>query len=128
MTSNSGTSLGMDDLELDAFLSEQSTGTLSFSSDDEPYAIPISFGFLDGVAYVQLTHGENSRKRRHLESNSRVCLTTYATSSVDDWASAVLRGRLEAVPEAERERATLALSANAEFPGLEPFQEGFEEL
>lgn len=65
--------------ETDTFLGSQETGVLSLARTDEPYAIPISYGY-DPTArqfYVRLVSTPESEKRRFLESGPDARLVVY---------------------------------------------------
>ncbi|MFB6131481.1 MAG: pyridoxamine 5'-phosphate oxidase family protein [Salinigranum sp.] len=84
--------------ELNQFLSERETGVLSFARDDEPYAIPISYGYdaSEPRFYLRLVSTPDSEKRRFLSSSPHVRLVVYEP---DDpiYRSAIAAGALTEV-------------------------------
>lgn len=121
--------LEMTDREVDAFLEQQETGTLSLCSDVEAYGVPESFGFLRGTLYFQFGYRDGSRKMSFIESTETVSFTTHTTNSGHDWASAVVRGSLEQIDGEEgRQHATVALGSNTGFPRREVFPGDIDEL
>jgi len=107
----------MTEPELSTFLVEQGTGVLSLAGDDA-YAVPMSFGYRDGTLYFQFGSGEDSRKLELVDRSGRATLTTYLVVSTEEWASAVVSGPIERVPEEGHEAALAAIEANATFPTL----------
>lgn len=54
--------------------------TLSMALGDEPYAVPVSYGYADGRIYF---HGSSSgRKLSTLRSNPRVCFSVVLSSAL----------------------------------------------
>lgn len=91
--------------ELDAFLARQETGVLALANDDEPYAIPISFGFNSSQQrfFMRLVSTPGSEKRQYLGSSPSSRLVVY-DSDGDVYQSAVAYGQLE---EISREELTI---------------------
>jgi len=108
----------MTESELSTFLREQGTGVLSLAGGEDVYAVPMSFGYDDGRLYFQFGSGEGSRKLELLERTGRATVTTYLVASAEEWASAIVSGPVERVPEDRRETALEAIEANATFPTL----------
>lgn len=89
--------------ETAAFLGRQETGVLTLARDDEPYAVPISFGF-DADArqfYLRLVSTPDSEKRRFLGSEPHARLVVYDGDDDDVYRSVVAEGALDRVPPAE---------------------------
>lgn len=88
--------------EVDAFLGRHETGVLTLARDDEPYAVPISYGY-DGDRrrfYLRLVSTPESEKRRYLSSNPECRLVVYKRDG-DVYHSVVATGSLEEVPAEE---------------------------
>lgn len=88
----------MDDAELDEFLAAHETGVLSLARDDEPYAIPISYGYdtSDRTIYVRLVSTPESEKRDFLSSSPRTRIVVYDDED-DLYRSVVVIGTLDAI-------------------------------
>ncbi|MFB6124274.1 MAG: pyridoxamine 5'-phosphate oxidase family protein [Haloferacaceae archaeon] len=119
--------VAMSDAEIDDFLSEQGTGVLSLTSRGDAYAIPESFGYDEGTLYFLLADHDDSRKMAYLERTTTVCFVAYELSSVDDWASVVVRGELTPTPDDAHETAAAALASNAVIPGNGMFGHSADE-
>ncbi len=65
--------------ETDAVLARHETGVLALSRDDEPYAIPISYGYdsNDRCLYFRLVSTPDSDKRRFLSATPSARLIVY---------------------------------------------------
>lgn len=85
--------------EVDAFLGRHETGVLTLARDDEPYAIPISYGY-DAERrrfYLRLVSTPESEKRRFLASSPESRLVVYEEDG-DVYRSVVAAGTLTEVP------------------------------
>lgn len=62
----------MTDAEIDDFLSRHETGVLSLARTDDPYAIPISYGYDEEERefYMRMVSTPESEKRQFLESTA----------------------------------------------------------
>ncbi len=90
--------------EIDRFLSEHETGVLSLADDDEPYAIPISYGYdADKRAFfLRLVSRPDSEKRRFLASTPKTRLVVYDEDGAGEhYRSIVATGDLEEVDPAD---------------------------
>jgi nitroimidazol reductase NimA-like FMN-containing flavoprotein (pyridoxamine 5'-phosphate oxidase superfamily) len=84
--------------ETDAFLGSHETGVLSLARDDEPYAVPISYGY-DADArtfYLRLVSTPESEKRAFLSSMPRARFVVYDDTD-DVYRSVVSVGALEEI-------------------------------
>ncbi|MFO7927494.1 MAG: pyridoxamine 5'-phosphate oxidase family protein [Halobacteriota archaeon] len=81
--------------EMDAFLGVHETGVISLARTDEPYAIPISFGYdaSDRQFYMRLVSASNSEKRRFLDSTPDARLVIYDADD-DVYRSVIAVGTL----------------------------------
>ena len=97
--------------DLDAFLSSKETGVLALARGDEPYAIPISYGYdrANQCFYLRLVSTEGSEKRRYLASSPRARLVIYENED-DTYDSVIVDGTLE-----ERPKETLGVDDIVQF-------------
>jgi nitroimidazol reductase NimA-like FMN-containing flavoprotein (pyridoxamine 5'-phosphate oxidase superfamily) len=81
--------------ETDAFLGAHETGVMSLARTDEPYAIPISYGYdaSNRQFYMRLVSTPDSEKRRFLDSNPTARLVVYEADG-DTYRSAIATGTL----------------------------------
>ncbi|ESP89952.1 pyridoxamine 5'-phosphate oxidase family protein [Candidatus Halobonum tyrrellensis] len=88
--------------ETDAFLGERETGVLSLALDNEPYAVPVSYGYDAGARkfYLRLVSTPESEKRRFLASTPQARLVVYEEEG-DVYRSVVVVGRLEEIARDE---------------------------
>lgn len=100
MTLEQETQLSRD--ETDSILGRHETGVLSLAREDEPYAIPISYGYdvEERRFYLRLVSTPESEKRRFLASSPHARLVVYEE---DDpiYRSVVTTGTLNEVPRDE---------------------------
>jgi nitroimidazol reductase NimA-like FMN-containing flavoprotein (pyridoxamine 5'-phosphate oxidase superfamily) len=84
--------------EIDDLLSHHETGVLSLAQADEPYAIPISYGYGADPRrlYMRLVSTPESEKRRFLSSEPRVRIVVYEEDD-DTYRSVVATGLLSEV-------------------------------
>ena len=76
-------------------------------TDGTPYAIPLPFCWRDGALYLRLPL--TGRKGEVLSRNNRVCFQVDAFSgSLDDYASALVEGRLVEVSNIEEKEGVKA--------------------
>jgi len=106
--------------EIDEMLIRRGIGVLAMVNGEQPYAIPISFGYdtEETVFPIQWGSGYDSRKNTLIEDNPNVCLTVYEQDPDDPtvWRSIITTGEIHEIEEADEEQAYAALAANAEFP------------
>ena len=88
--------------ETDALLARHETGVIALARDDDPYAIPISYGYDADRRrlYLRLVSTPESEKGRFLASSPRARLVVYEEAD-DVYRSALAIGRLEAIPRDE---------------------------
>ncbi|MGQ4556865.1 pyridoxamine 5'-phosphate oxidase family protein [Halobellus sp. GM3] len=106
--------------EIDEALVRQGVGVLAMAESDQPYAIPMSFGYDSEkpVFPMQWGGGYEGRKNQAIESNPNVCLTVYEQDAEDEsiWRSIIITGELYEIPEKEEQQAYASIASNAEFP------------
>ena len=95
------TETAMSDAEIDAFLGRNETGVLSLAREDEPYSIPVSYGY-DATArtvYLRLVSAPDSRKRAFLDTDPAATLVVYDEDDADEttYRSVVAAGTLAEV-------------------------------
>jgi hypothetical protein len=120
--------VSMSEAEIDDFLSEQGTGILSLSVEGDAYAVPESFGYDAGTLYFLLADHDGSRKMSYIDHTTTACFVTYEMSTVDDWASVIVRGDIVPTPEPDQEQAAAALASNAEIPDAGLFGHSADEM
>ena len=88
--------------EIDAFLGTQETGVLSLADGDDPYAVPISYGFHaeSRSFYFRLVSTDGSEKRRFLADEPRVRFVVYDDENAERYRSVVATGHLEEIDPA----------------------------
>lgn len=88
--------------ETDALLAQHETGVLSLNRDDEPYAIPISYGYdsEDRVFYMRLVSTPESEKKTLLNGSPTASLVVYDEAG-QTYRSAVVTGVLESISRNE---------------------------
>lgn len=81
---------------IEAFLEDQSTGTLSLAKQNDSYAVPVSFTFAPESEdfYFRLSYASGSRKREYIETTERGTFVVAAETDAG-WKSVVARGTLE---------------------------------
>jgi len=86
--------------ETDSLLGRHETGVLALASDDDPYAIPISFGYDadDRRFFLRLVSTPKSEKRAFLEAEPSARLVVYEEEAeTATYRSVVVTGTLEAI-------------------------------
>jgi uncharacterized protein len=89
----------LSDAKTDTVLGRHETGVLSLAREDEPYAIPISYGYDADQRrfYLRLVSTPASEKRRFLASAPRARIVVYEEET-DVYRSVVAVGTLQEVP------------------------------
>lgn len=100
MTLDQQTELSRD--ATDGLLGSHETGVLSLARDDEPYAIPISYGYdaENQRFYLRLVSTPDSEKRQFLASSPSARIVVYDESD-DVYRSVVATGTLTEIPRDE---------------------------
>lgn len=94
----------MTESEIDDFLGEHETGVLSLAQGEQPYSIPISYGYdaSERTFFMRLVSTPESEKRRFLASSPHARLVVYdETGDKTTYRSAVAVGLLEEIPPEE---------------------------
>ena len=80
----------MDQTECLELLATQRLGILATVDGDEPYAIPMFYGFDGASVYLGISEG---RKTRVLDTNPKLCLTVTEVGPGEAWRAVVVAGR-----------------------------------
>ncbi len=110
----------MSDAEIDTFLGARETGVLSLARADDPYAIPISYGYdeVDRQFYFRLVSTPDSEKRRFLDSTPGARLVVYDDED-DTYRSVVATGPLENIDPSDLTPDQIAQYGQAKRPLFE---------
>lgn len=87
-------------------LSRQRLCTMSLADGDEPYAVPVFYGFDGTTVHIGLAEG---RKTRVLDANPRVCITVTEVGPGDAWASVQVTGTAQWIDGDERQASVRVL-------------------
>ncbi len=119
----------MTDAEVDEFLGHRETGVLSLARADDPYAIPISYGFDEEnrVFYMRLVSTPDSEKRSFLESTPLARLVIYDEAE-SSYQSVIANGTLESIEPSELTPDQIAQYGDARRPLFEIWAEGKDAL
>jgi len=110
--------------ETDALLERRETGVLALARSDEPYAIPISYGY-DAEARrfcMRLVSASESEKRRFLSDAPEVRFVVYEEDGTT-YRSAIANGRLERLPRSELTPEHVEQYGSAKRPLFEMWEE-----
>ena len=88
----------LDRADVDDVLASNETAVISMARADEPYSIPVSYGYDSDEQkfYLRLVSTPDSEKRRYLSSRPRVRLVVYEEDE-DVYRSVVATGTLDEV-------------------------------
>ncbi|OVE83774.1 pyridoxamine 5'-phosphate oxidase family protein [Natronolimnobius baerhuensis] len=123
------TETDMTDEEIDTFLGGHETGVLSLARTDDPYAIPISYGYDDEnrEIYMRLVSTPDSEKREFLNSTPDARLVVYDESDAT-YRSVIAVGTLEEINPADLTPDQIAQYGDAKRPLFEIWAEGKKDL
>ena len=95
-----GHSIRMTTAEIDGLLGNGGVGVISFADDDEPYSIPVSYGYDvdEATIYVRFSFADESRKHRFVGEGKTASLVVMSEDRAG-WRSVVARGPLSSVNE-----------------------------
>jgi nitroimidazol reductase NimA-like FMN-containing flavoprotein (pyridoxamine 5'-phosphate oxidase superfamily) len=98
------------DTECRAVLERQRMCVVSMVDGDEPYAVPVFYGFDGETLYLGVAEG---RKTHALDANPRVYVVVTEVGPGDAWKSVAVAGRARTLTEPEeRQRAIDVLVAH----------------
>ena len=114
--------------ETDAFLGAHGTGVLSLARDDDPYAIPIAYGYdpSERRFYLRSVSTPDSDKRRFLGDDPQARLVVYEDGEV--YRSVVAAGPLVRVDPESLTAADVEQYGSAGRPLFEAWSESTDEL
>lgn len=93
-------SIELDSDEIDSLLGTGGVGVISFADEDEPYSIPVSYGYdadADGL-YIRLGFAPESEKRRFVD-DGEIASLVVTDETPTGWQSVVAKGPLSEVTE-----------------------------
>lgn len=95
--------LEMSNNEVDALLGRVGYGHFACAWEDQPYVVPINYGYDKQAIYIYTTAGLKSEIIKH---NPLVCLQVEDVQEDGSWQSVVVTGEAEVIEDrGERERA-----------------------
>jgi nitroimidazol reductase NimA-like FMN-containing flavoprotein (pyridoxamine 5'-phosphate oxidase superfamily) len=121
----------MSSAEITEFLSETETGVLALAREDEPYSIPISYGYdADSETfYMRLVSTPNSDKRQFLSSEPRARLVIYDENDPQTrYRSVLATGTLEVIDPNSMSVEEIEQYGEARRPLFEIWGQGKDEL
>ncbi len=115
--------------DVDDLLERHETGVLSLARDDDPYAIPISYGYdpAERTFYFRLVTTPESEKRRFLAGDPPARLVVYEEAP-PVYRSVVASGRIESVDPATLSSDRIAQYGQAKRPLFEVWEDTRADL
>lgn len=120
--------------ETDAFLGERETGVLSLARGNDPYAVPISYGYDadERTFYMRLVTTEQSEKRQFLAGSPRARLVIYESVDTDaastTYRSVVAIGELEEIDTSDLSVEEVEQYGRSKRPLFEIWSDGKRDL
>ena len=108
----------MDDRDIDRLLTDAGWGVLSLADGDEPYSIPVSFGYEgDAVFLALIRDSPENTKFEFVDDGSRARLLVTDIGGRFDWQSIAVTGTVRALDRdsTEWDHAVEVLDDNAWF-------------
>ncbi len=121
----------MSESQVDEFLSDNETGVISMAREDEPYSLPISYGYdVDSrTFYMRLVSTPESKKRAFLGSEPHVRLVVYDEDDEGTlYRSVVAAGHLDEIEPAEMSVEEIEQYGDARRPLFEIWGSEKDEL
>ena len=115
---------GMSTEEIDAFLGSHETGVISLARVNEPYAIPISYGYDTSARqfYLRLVSSAGSEKQQFLTSDPDARLVVYEADG-ETYRSVIATGALNRIEPDELTPGDIQQYGEAEQPLFEIWPE-----
>ncbi|MFC7072910.1 pyridoxamine 5'-phosphate oxidase family protein [Halovenus rubra] len=117
--------------DIDEFVGNRETGVLTLAKKNEPYSIPISYGYdaTDGTFYMRLVSTPESEKRTFLDSSPEIRLVIYdGTDDQTMYRSVVAAGTLEERTPEDLSVTEIEQYGEAKRPLFEIWGKGRDEL
>ncbi len=95
-----GRSVELDREGIDSLLGDGGVGVISFADEDEPYSMPVSYGYdadAEGL-YIRLGFAPESEKRRFVDDDVTASLVV-TDETPTGWQSVVAKGPLTEITE-----------------------------
>ena len=103
-------SAALDEAECRAILARQRLCVVSMVDGDEPYAVPVYYGFDGSTLFLGVAEG---RKTRALDANPSVYIVVTEVGPGDAWRSVTVAGRARSLVDGpERQEAVEVLMAH----------------
>ncbi|ELZ28034.1 pyridoxamine 5'-phosphate oxidase-like FMN-binding protein [Halogeometricum pallidum JCM 14848] len=123
----------MSDSEVDEFLGRHETGVLSLARSNEPYSIPISYGYNADARtfFVRLVSTPESEKRQFLSSSPQARIVVYEESEsnpTSTYRSVVGTGALEEISPSDLTVEHIEQYGNAKRPLFEIWGQSKKDL
>lgn len=110
--------VALDAAQCREILTRQRLCVLATSDADQPYAVPIFYGFDGTTVFLGIAEG---RKTAVLDRNPRLCITVAETGPGDSWRSVLVMGRAEWITEpGERADAIRVMMEHNRRPERQP--------
>lgn len=117
--------------EIDEFVGSRETGVLTLANENEPYSIPISYGYdaNGGTFYMRLVSTPESEKRAFLDSSPAVRLVIYDKKTESEtYQSVVAEGTLQELDPAQLTVEQIEQYGDTKRPLFEIWGHGRDEL
>jgi nitroimidazol reductase NimA-like FMN-containing flavoprotein (pyridoxamine 5'-phosphate oxidase superfamily) len=107
----------MDALEIASFLEDYGTGVLALASEDDAYAIPVSYAFDadEEAIYFRMGFAPGSQKRKYLEDTEHLSFVVYADTG-GGWKSVVVEGVAEQLGRSSLDAAMVEAMEGLDIP------------
>ena len=100
MRASHGRILELERQEIEELVSRNRVGRLGLSVNDEPYVVPVSYAYHEGMICI---HSGRGKKTEYLERNPRVCFEIDEVYEDGSWKSVIIYGRARFVEDFQRE-------------------------